>query len=197
MYTIQTFAIIGTLALTALAVPPPSLKPSGSGDANINFTAGGGILPTLTFGGMMAGDNNEIGLGLSNTVGIGGRVLPTVQIGGGGAFGVNPSVVLGQFSGGVSEGGWLAGLVPTFSIMGSLNNEGYIKTTGGLTVGGGMNGGMVDSLGYGGNFIDPSSLMVSAGGNFVADIHNGAASETSSPASSSSASPTSSAPTTS
>ncbi|KAJ2376922.1 hypothetical protein IW150_001686 [Coemansia sp. RSA 2607] len=157
----------------------PLFTPTGNGQGHGQLILGGGIFPTLTFGGGLGGQDNQLAFGASNTLGIGGGPLPTALAGFGAGAGIDPNDILLQASATASEGGWLNGLVPTLQGGVNLNgNVGY-KSSSGRTAVAGANGGAFGTLGYGGIFLPSSTLGVSAGANFGINIHNGAVTPTS------------------
>ncbi|KAJ2630467.1 hypothetical protein H4R22_002646, partial [Coemansia sp. RSA 1290] len=151
--------LVGASASMVLAAPAgennqirqgiPFLNPSGSGLANANLILGGGILPTFTLGGALAGGDNQIGFGGSQTLGIGGGPLPTLMAGGGFGMGIDTNNIIMQNSGTLSEGGYLNGFIPTFQAGGALNNQLGFRTSSGIDLGAGVNGGAGATLGYG------------------------------------------------
>ncbi|KAJ2479246.1 hypothetical protein IWW56_003223 [Coemansia sp. RSA 2131] len=176
-------AILGIVANVVVAAPVgednqirdgiPFLTPGGSGMANANLVLGGGILPTLTLAAALAGGSNQVGLGASQTVGVGGGVLPTVLAGGGFGLGIDSNNIIAQNSGTFSEGGYLNGFVPTFQAGMVLNNQLGYRSSNGANLAVGVNGGGMGNLEYGGNFITKSTLNISLGGGFAANIQNG------------------------
>ncbi|KAI9479722.1 hypothetical protein BX667DRAFT_529874 [Coemansia mojavensis] len=171
--------LVGASASMVLAAPAgennqirqgiPFLNPSGSGLANANLILGGGILPTFTLGGALAGGDNQIGFGGSQTLGIGGGPLPTLMAGGGFGMGIDTNNIIMQNSGTLSEGGYLNGFIPTFQAGGALNNQLGFRTSSGIDLAADVNGGAGATLGYGGNFISSSTLALSLGGGLGAN----------------------------
>ncbi|KAJ2623304.1 hypothetical protein GGI26_002532 [Coemansia sp. RSA 1358] len=152
---------------------------SGQGVIQGDVVLGGGILPTLTLGGILNGGNNGFGAGASATVGIGGRVLPTIAVGGGAAAAVNGLLLNGQVSGTASEGGWLSGLVPPANAGGILGAEGGLLFSSGIHGVLGVNGGGWATAGYGGFFIPSSTIAINFGGNIGGILDNTVATPTS------------------
>ncbi|KAJ2302629.1 hypothetical protein IWW55_003327, partial [Coemansia sp. RSA 2706] len=172
-------AVVGIATNVALAAPAgnglhvrqgiPFFTPSGSGIGSGNLVIGGGILPTMTIGGMLAGGDNQIGVAGSQTFGIGGGPLPTALAGGGFGLGIDPNNIIAQNSGVVSEGGYLNGLIPTFQATALLNNQLGFQSSNGVNLALAGNGGGHATLGYGGNFIPSSTLAFSLGAGFGAN----------------------------
>ncbi|KAJ1857983.1 hypothetical protein GGH12_000626 [Coemansia sp. RSA 1822] len=96
---------------------------------------------------------------------MGGRVLPTVAVGGGASAGINNLVVNGAVSGTASEGGWLSGLIPAANAGASLGAEGGVLLSNGVHGLVGANGGAWGTVGYGGIFRPSSTLAANIGGN--------------------------------
>ncbi|KAJ2004934.1 hypothetical protein GGI04_002429, partial [Coemansia thaxteri] len=163
------------------AAAPAGLLPSISGQGVIqgNVVLGGGILPTLTLGGAINGGNNGFGVGASATVGLFGKVLPTVSVGGGAAAGVGNNLAVAALSATVSEGGGLNGLVAPANAGVSVNGEVGLQFSNGVHGLVGGNGGVWGTAGYGGFFIPSSTAMANFGGNFELLFNNqGAAAPT-------------------
>ncbi|KAJ1781342.1 hypothetical protein LPJ59_007068, partial [Coemansia sp. RSA 2399] len=156
-----------------------------TGSANINLILGGGILPTLTIAGGLAGASTQIVVGASQTLGIGGNPLPTGLIGGGVGLAINPFDVLAQLSATASQGGWLNGLVPTMQAGVIGNGDLVYQSSSGMNLGGNLGGGASVINEYGGIIFPSSSFVASVGGNFGFNIQNGAVPTTSSTTSSS------------
>ncbi|KAJ1666071.1 hypothetical protein IW140_003661 [Coemansia sp. RSA 1813] len=194
-------AVIGAFASGSLAQGSssspsgiPLLTPSGSGSANVNLVLGGGIFPTLTIAGGIAGSSNQIVVGASPTLGIGGGPFPTALIGAGVGLAINPFDILAQASATASEGGWLSGAIPTIHAGIIGNGDLIYQFTSGINLGAGANGGASLGVGYGGIFLPSSSLAMSGGGNFEFNVQNGAVPTT--PTAPPSPSPSSSQPST-
>ncbi|KAI8323607.1 hypothetical protein GQ54DRAFT_309962 [Martensiomyces pterosporus] len=142
---------------------------SGNGQGNINIILGGGIFPTITLGGMLAGSSTAIAGGVSGTIGVGGGSLPTGLVGAGAGVAANPSNVAGQVSGTVSEGGWMP-ILPEFNAGGILVGSGGFSLSSSLAVAGGVHGGGQATIGYGGIFMPMSNLAIGGGGNIGFNI---------------------------
>ncbi|KAJ2326976.1 hypothetical protein GGH92_010141, partial [Coemansia sp. RSA 2673] len=89
----EAIAVLSAIAVSASAAPTkngkagdsgfPLVAPGGTGNANVSLVLGGGILPTLTLGGLLSGTDGQLAMGMSNDVGIGGGPWPTVHVGAG------------------------------------------------------------------------------------------------------------------
>ncbi|KAJ2854715.1 hypothetical protein GGI22_004399 [Coemansia erecta] len=145
---------------------------SGQGVMQGDVTLGGGILPTITLGGIINGNNNGFGAGASATVGLGGGPLPTVMAGGGAAAAMNGLVFNGALSATASQGGGFNSLLQPANVGGSVGAEAGLLVANGLHALAGVNGAGWATLGYGGIFIPPSSLAIDLGGNFGGIIDN-------------------------
>ncbi|KAJ2690503.1 hypothetical protein H4R19_006427 [Coemansia spiralis] len=167
-------AVVGAAAASVLAAPAghelqarqvgiPTLSFTGVGAANANVVVGGGILPTWTIGAALAANSDLIAAALSNTFGFGGGQLPTALIGGGIAGGLASSNAIVEGSATLSEGGWLNNIIPAFQAGAHFNNLVGVHPSSplGLQAGGAIGAGA--TLGYGGNFIDPSNLAIDFG----------------------------------
>ncbi|KAJ2483596.1 hypothetical protein EV174_002902 [Coemansia sp. RSA 2320] len=123
--------------------------------------------------------NNGFGVGASATVGLFGKVLPTVSVGGGAAAGVGNNLAVAALSATVSEGGGLNGLVAPANAGVSVNGEVGLQFSNGVHGLVGGNGGVWGTAGYGGFFIPSSTAMANFGGNFEFLFNNqGAAAPT-------------------
>ncbi|KAJ1931590.1 hypothetical protein GGF37_007343 [Kickxella alabastrina] len=138
---------------------------SGIGTLRGDIVLGGGVLPTLSVGGMFNGGENGIGAGASATVNLGGAVLPKVTAGGGAYGKISQNVLGGGVSGTFVEGGWLGGIVPPANGGASLGGQFGVKYSSGLHVLAGNNGAGWGTVTYGGFLIPASTVAVNVGGN--------------------------------
>ncbi|KAJ2782022.1 hypothetical protein H4R18_002527 [Coemansia javaensis] len=150
----------------------PLITPSGSGTASGGFVLGGGIFPTMTFGAALVGGTSEFAAGVSNTIGFGGGQLPTGLAGGGFGLGIASNILM-QGSATASEGGWLNGIIPTFAVGAQFNNLFGLQTSSGLAANIDGAGGAGATLGYGGNFINHSTVAINFGAGIDANFNVG------------------------